>query len=122
LDIYITLPISWSSIRAIHKALSEKAIEAFSNFYNSGAEMVEGAALLSFAPPNPLGREHQPVGLRAGTGTLRERTPAGIDSPERGNFNQHRTKISNDERVLGADVEIVVAPGQLVPSRILIWQ
>jgi hypothetical protein len=51
LDIYRTSPIAWASTRAIPKAISENAIEAFSNFYDSGAEMVEGAALLPYNPP-----------------------------------------------------------------------
>jgi hypothetical protein len=51
LDSYKTSPINWVSTRAIPKALSKNAIEAISNCYDSGAEMVEGAALLPFNPP-----------------------------------------------------------------------
>ena len=51
LDIYRTSPLAWASARAIPKALSENATKALTNFYNSGAEMAEGAALLPFDPP-----------------------------------------------------------------------
>jgi hypothetical protein len=51
LDIYRTLPIAWASARAISKALSENVTEAFTNLYDSGAGMVEGAPLLPFDPP-----------------------------------------------------------------------
>ena len=51
LDFYRTTPLAWETARAIHKALSENVTESFANFYNSGAEMVDGAPLLPFDPP-----------------------------------------------------------------------
>ena len=51
LEIYRTSPLAWASARAIPKALSENATKALTNFYNSGAETAEGAALLPFDPP-----------------------------------------------------------------------
>jgi hypothetical protein len=51
LDFYRTLPIAWPSARAIPKALSGNVTEAFTNLYDSGAEMVEVVLLFSFDPP-----------------------------------------------------------------------
>jgi hypothetical protein len=51
LDIYRTSPLAWASARAIPKALSENASKTFTNFYDSVAEMAEGAAMLPFDPP-----------------------------------------------------------------------
>jgi hypothetical protein len=51
LDVYRTSPMAWDSARAILKALSKNVTAAFTNFYDSGAEKVERAALLPFDPP-----------------------------------------------------------------------
>ena len=51
LEIYRTQPMIWNSARAIPKALIDNVTEAFTNFYDSGTEMVEGAPLLPFGPP-----------------------------------------------------------------------
>jgi hypothetical protein len=100
LDIYRTSPIAWASTRAIPKALSNNAIKAFSNFYDSGTKMAEGAALLPFDPLILWDEDTSLWDFVLEQGRSIERTPAGIYSPERGNFNQHQTKFSNDERVL----------------------
>ena len=51
LEVYRTEPMTWKTASVIPKALSRNVTEAFSNFYNSGAEMVEGAPLHPFDPP-----------------------------------------------------------------------
>ena len=51
LEVYRTEPMTWKSTRSISKALSNNVNETFTNFYFSGTEMTEGAALLPFDPP-----------------------------------------------------------------------
>ena len=51
LEVYRTEPMTWKTARVIPKALSRNVTEAFSKFYDSGTEMVEGAPLLPFDPP-----------------------------------------------------------------------
>ena len=59
LDYLRTSPMTWTTSRSIPKALSENATEAFSNYFNSGLEMVDGARGLQIDPPALWGKETQ---------------------------------------------------------------
>jgi hypothetical protein len=59
LDFLRTLPMTWTTSRSIPKALSENATEAFSNNFNSGLDMVDGARGLQIDPPVLWGEENQ---------------------------------------------------------------